>query len=86
MTREATDTDTAEQIIDSFRILAGDKVKRKINRKIKQQVTEMMKNLFFISSFVHLFSCNISVISNFCPQIFAFHFAFQLQVNHDNQK
>ncbi|XP_015782541.1 alpha-actinin isoform X1 [Tetranychus urticae] len=25
MTREATDTDTAEQIIDSFRILAGDK-------------------------------------------------------------
>ena len=26
MTREATDTDTAEQIIDSFRILAGDKV------------------------------------------------------------
>lgn len=28
MTREATDTDTAEQIIDSFRILAGDKVKK----------------------------------------------------------
>lgn len=26
MTRESTDTDTAEQIIDSFRILAGDKV------------------------------------------------------------
>lgn len=26
MTRETTDTDTAEQIIDSFRILAGDKV------------------------------------------------------------
>jgi len=27
MTRESTDTDTAEQVIDSFRILAGDKVK-----------------------------------------------------------
>lgn len=27
MTRESTDSDTAEQIIDSFRILAGDKVK-----------------------------------------------------------
>jgi hypothetical protein len=26
MTRETTDTDTAEQVIDSFRILAGDKV------------------------------------------------------------
>jgi len=26
MTREATDTDTAEQVIDSFRILAADKV------------------------------------------------------------
>lgn len=25
MTRESTDTDTAEQIIDSFRVLAGDK-------------------------------------------------------------
>lgn len=27
MTRETTDTDTAEQIIDSFKILAGDKVR-----------------------------------------------------------
>ena len=26
MTRESTDSDTAEQIIDSFRVLAGDKV------------------------------------------------------------
>ena len=26
MTKESTDTDTAEQVIDSFRILAGDKV------------------------------------------------------------
>lgn len=26
MTRESTDTDTAEQVIDSFRILAADKV------------------------------------------------------------
>ena len=29
MTRESTDTDTAEQIIDSFRILASDKVRTK---------------------------------------------------------
>ena len=27
MTREATDTDTAEQVMQSFRILAGDKVR-----------------------------------------------------------
>jgi actinin alpha len=27
MTRETTDTDTAEQIMQSFRILAGDQVK-----------------------------------------------------------
>lgn len=30
MTRESTDTDTAEQVIDSFRILAGDKVIRSL--------------------------------------------------------
>ena len=30
MTRESTDTDTAEQVIDSFRILAGDKVNTSI--------------------------------------------------------
>lgn len=28
MTRENTDTDTAEQVIDSFRILASDKVRK----------------------------------------------------------
>ena len=28
MTREATDTDTAEQVMESFRILAGDQVSR----------------------------------------------------------
>ena len=32
MTRESTDVDTAEQVIDSFRILAADKV------SISQQV------------------------------------------------
>ena len=26
MTRESTDSDTAEQVVESFRILAGDKV------------------------------------------------------------
>lgn len=31
MTRESTDTDTAEQVIDSFRILAGDKVRNSIS-------------------------------------------------------
>lgn len=30
MTRESTDTDTAEQVIDSFRILAGDKVRNNV--------------------------------------------------------
>lgn len=34
MTRESTDTDTAEQVIDSFRILAGDKVIRQKTKKI----------------------------------------------------
>lgn len=37
MTRESTDTDTAEQVIDSFRILAADKVSnliRNFNNKI----------------------------------------------------
>ena len=29
MTRESTDVDTAEQVIDSFRILAADKVRQK---------------------------------------------------------
>jgi len=31
MTRESTDTDTAEQVIDSFRILAGDKVNQQFD-------------------------------------------------------
>lgn len=35
MTRESTDSDTAEQIIDSFRILAGDKVKMEYFPKLK---------------------------------------------------
>ena len=26
MTRESTDSDTAEQVVESFRVLAGDKV------------------------------------------------------------
>ena len=30
MTREATDTDTAEQVMQSFRILAGDPQKSKV--------------------------------------------------------
>lgn len=33
MTRESTDTDTAEQVIDSFRILASDKVSRTVSKK-----------------------------------------------------
>ena len=35
MTRETTDTDTAEQIIDSFRILAGDKVIKIFSTQIR---------------------------------------------------
>ena len=39
MTRESTDVDTAEQVIDSFRILAADKViEEKKTRQIKLRV------------------------------------------------
>lgn len=43
MTRETTDTDTAEQVIDSFRILAGDKV---IFKDILQTI---MRKIGFLS-------------------------------------
>ena len=38
MTRESTDVDTAEQVIDSFRILAADKV-----RILKNELLEILK-------------------------------------------
>ena len=38
MTRESTDVDTAEQVIDSFRILAADKV-----RIFKNELLEILK-------------------------------------------
>ena len=33
MTRESTDSDTAEQVVESFRVLAGDKVSSRIELK-----------------------------------------------------
>ena len=32
MTRESTDSDTAEQVVESFRVLAGDKVRLNLSR------------------------------------------------------
>lgn len=44
MTRESTDTDTAEQVIDSFRILASDKVNRKGKlMKVSDNVTMLLQ-------------------------------------------
>ena len=41
MTRESTDVDTAEQVIDSFRILAADKVNlQDFFKFVKSQVLE----------------------------------------------
>lgn len=39
MTRESTDVDTAEQVIDSFRILAADKVHNAVRFLIPPDVT-----------------------------------------------
>ena len=43
MTRESTDVDTAEQVIDSFRILAADKVIIRITHNYN-----VYFNVFFI--------------------------------------
>ena len=49
MTRESTDVDTAEQVIDSFRILAADKVRVllliKVDNEIKtiQGISQLLK-------------------------------------------
>lgn len=59
MTRESTDTDTAEQVIDSFRILASDKVSN----------TSRLHNIQFF-----ILSVNNAKMCLFC-QIAAIHFA-----------
>ena len=67
MTQEACDTDTAEQIIASFRVLAGDKVKRynlyKNNVAICQSQHHNMIHIslhrgtfYLLSSFAHFTS------------------------------
>ena len=45
MTRESTDVDTAEQVIDSFRILAADKVQNQFFYKIRTVTISPSKNL-----------------------------------------
>ena len=48
MTRETTDNDTAEQVIESFRVLAGDKVRarfKKIFKKIKKKSKKDSKKI-----------------------------------------
>lgn len=54
MTRETTDTDTAEQIIDSFRILAQDKVSAKVVSGVFHFLTRVESGLIaeFCSSVV----------------------------------
>jgi actinin alpha 1/4 len=49
MTRENTDTDTAEQVIDSFRILASDKVKS----LIQNIAGRLFNNDFFCILAIH---------------------------------
>lgn len=51
MTRESTDTDTAEQVIDSFRILAADKVIR--NNKSRNIIIFLFK-IFYTLSFIFI--------------------------------
>jgi actinin alpha len=49
MTRESTDVDTAEQVIDSFRILAADKVRFRINTYVvKKGIFSIMFSYFQI--------------------------------------
>ena len=53
MTRESTDTDTAEQVIDSFRILAGDKVHIKYKHDIFNYYQFLLFNLLFWFTALH---------------------------------
>lgn len=46
MTRESTDVDTAEQVIDSFRILAADKVKFFFLQTVNPEVVILIQNVF----------------------------------------
>lgn len=62
MTRESTDTDTAEQVIDSFRILAADKV-----RHTHDSISPHVLTSLSLSRFSHTY-CPMSCAVN-CPQI-----------------
>lgn len=71
MTRESTDTDTAEQVIDSFRILASDKVRDFIKgehftcRQLLLVSIFLIKHIYYSCS--HL-SCPMNFAVN-CHQI-----------------
>lgn len=62
MTRESTDTDTAEQVIDSFRILAADKV-------FKHQITQISYIPAIILIFYSIWSLLLWQINKFTPSI-----------------
>lgn len=61
MTRESTDTDTAEQVIDSFRILAADKVNTCYTTFIC--VYNMLTYLLFLFHYSHT-SCPMNLDEN----------------------
>ena len=52
MTRESTDSDTAEQVVESFRILAGDKVKLSIVVMLKVQAHVINELESSVSSYI----------------------------------
>ena len=56
MTRENVDSDTAEQVIDSFRILAGDKVRER-ERERERELLLHSYTCFFLSLTSCLRSC-----------------------------
>ena len=60
MTRESTDVDTAEQVIDSFRILAADKVRQK--RYQRQQKLHLYLYRVYIK-FPSYFEGQVDIIS-----------------------
>ena len=50
MTRESTDVDTAEQVIDSFRILAADKVRVLLLIKVDNEIKTIYHSALFWST------------------------------------
>lgn len=66
MTRESTDTDTAEQVIDSFRILAADKVTNYLCQL--SQFPRHLSDIISLTPYSSHTYCPMSCAAN-CPQI-----------------